>query len=222
MANTDSGHHGSTQDRPCFILEHQGRVDSNCYGLETPMNTNMKSELVVFQAATPTEGRNRVFVKSKEDTDGNSSLALVIGKDFRLGTNGESLSDTITKTNDLDRKIERVGKESKAAHRRLDNAMPSISTLETSVAEMAADFQHRMESFEKSVASEIERLNAIEGRLTAMTERLESIGNAVLENEGELQKVQEDIDSLLAVNRKIEADIANIHTFNEKVVLVYD
>jgi chromosome segregation ATPase len=186
--------------------------------------TERITEQVVFQAKAHPEGRSRVYLGNQEEADG--ILAHLIAKDFKLGSNGDSLYDVSRRLEDQEKKIERLttalSKEMKAVHRRMDHGFPSLdarlSTLEDKLAEMVnimeetnvdlSTYNGNLVKVEKNVA-----------QLNYETENLTDVAALCEESHKDMEAMAEYLQDHM---QKLSEDIIQLRQFNKKVVLFGD
>ncbi len=180
---------------------------------------------IIFQVKTSAEGKNRVFLKSWEDNDGSATLASVIASDFRLTADGEGLADALTRIHELDKRYEKssntTNKEAKAAHRRMDQAFPTMDTKLLSLEARLAQVNNAVESLKSHVNALTESILKVEKNLAQLnyeneqfTDLIVTLEESTKSNEAMIEDLQTDI----SVARK---DVVDLRKFNDKVVLFY-
>lgn len=184
------------------------------------------NDQIMFQVKTTPEGKNRVYLKSWEDREGDATLASVIAADFRLGgTDGEGLSDALNKLHELDKRYDKVTntttKEAKAAHRRMDQAFPTLdsrlSSLEDSLAQ-TSDSISTIKDHLKTIEDSILKIEKNMAELNYENDHLTDLAAAC----DDARKCSESrIDDLQAGLSSIENDVTALRKFNDKVVLFY-
>lgn len=185
----------------------------------------MKQDQIVFQAKASAEGRSRVFLRSREEVDGGSSLASVVAKDFRLGAEGEGLTDALFKLDDLDKRAERtftiLGKEAKAAHRRMDNHFPTFESRMSVLEDKLSNMVLALDTFKRDISSITDDVAKMGQRITQLGYEIDHLTDSA----GLCEEAQKDSQDYIVEVRDglstIRKEVEDLKRFNEKVVLFY-
>lgn len=180
---------------------------------------------ISFQVKTTAEGKNRVYLKSWEDIDGSATLASVIASDFRLAADGEGLADALTRLHDLDKRYEKAAtttsKEAKAAHRRMDQAFPTMDSRMSNLEDQLETVVTSVESLKKHMNALTESILKVEKNMAELNYENEHLTDMIVALEDSKKTSGLFLDNLRTDLASVETGIADLRKFNDKVVLFY-